>query len=648
MPFAPSVQERPVHGGIEEVVWQKPSGTLLRLREASGSSLLLVPSLLRLRPAGGLWLSGFASGEEGFSRLVRGAVYAPPPPQVRPPRPDPNPLLEEIGASGEDFSSLLACAQAYLKGQAPPAPQKGCEALARLLGMPYGPLVAWGFPQKLARLLWEAFGPGALDYLAVEPYAPLDLGVPFGELDRLYLKGGLDPDHPQRHVAYARHFLERHFARTGNTVASLPELEEALGASLPLFLVGFSYAEEREEMVAQRNEISLRRWWDIEGDLARLLLLPKEPPPLKGGRVRANLPEEAQTLLRFLGEGRSALLLGGAGTGKTTVLKHVVEAVEGALLLAPTGKAANRLAQATGREAFTVHAALFREDLLLRARLVVVDEAGMLGSETLWLLVTHLGERIPLLLVGDPMQLPPVEPGHPFRDLADHLPALWLTKVHRSEESLTRLAEAIRTGSLDEASPLWGEGVELRPLEEKALQQLFKAYNPERTAVLTPLRRGRWGTEGLNALAAKALKRPPGLSPGMPVVYLRNNPVLGYANGEVDWLEALGADGSLQTRSGRLLPPWAAKDVEGAYALTVHRSQGSEWEEVYVLLPKEGIGLMDRSWLYTAVTRARRGLVFLEEEEGLLWRAYRKTAPRRETLLRRFLEGGGKRKGRRR
>ena len=629
--------ERPFRGAIEEVVRHRSSGALLRVRNASGSALLFVPTPLRLNPAPGLWISGFVREKDGLLLLQRGVVYPPPPQGSLPPRPHPGPLLVELGVPQADFSALLKCAQELLRGEKPPSPPEGCSSLAQLLATPYGDLIAWGYPPSMAQTLWEAFGPGALEYLALDPYAPLAHGVSFAELDRLYLRGGLDPDHPQRYVAYARHFLERHFARTGDTVVSLGDLEEALKDALPLFLVGFSYGEERGEMLAIRNELTLRRWREIEGELAQRLLLPKKPPPIRFPKGLQGVPSEAVALLKLLEQGQVVLLLGGAGTGKTTIVRHVVEAVEGAVLLAPTGKAAARLKEATGREAFTVHAAILKEELLAKASLVVVDEAGMLGSETLWLLVRQLGEAVPLLLVGDPMQLPPVEPGHPCLDLAEHLLVLWLTKTHRSQGAIALLAEGIRSGTLQEAPPPWGQEVALRPLEEAFLRELFRGFDPKRTVLLTPLRRGRWGTGALNDLAATALGHRKGLAPGIPVVYLRNNPLLGYANGETDWLERFGADGSLWTQSGRVLPPWAARDLEPAYALTVHRSQGSEWEEVYVLLPREGLGLMDRSWLYTAATRARKRLVFLEESKDLFWEVYRKEPRRRRTLLRGFL-----------
>lgn len=402
---------------------------------------------------------------------------------------------------------------------------------------------------------------------------------------------------------------------------------------------------------------------------------------------------EQREAVRRCTAARLFVLGGGPGTGKTsTVLRMLLAHQAGwpearrLALLAPTGKAAQRLAAALrqGREALarslagsvwatalatlvlpepqTVHRLLGLRpggrSLAgpLELDLVVVDEASMLDLERLAALLDALPAGAALWLIGDAGQLSPVGPGSVLSDLLPVLdrcpvpPRVELRHGFRADAGLAALHAALRAGDLA-ASLAALEGsprVLLEPLAELAALAVAQARWAQTLAAETPptrlpadpaaarevaghalaalrrrqwlcaLREGPWGSHGVNAgidaaLAAGQPVHGTGHYPGRRLLITRNDPDTGLANGDVGicletatgelraWFEF--ADGL------RCLPVAALPPCEPAWALTIHKSQGSEYDEVAVLLPPDpGHRLLSRELLYTAATRAKHGL----------------------------------------
>lgn len=347
------------------------------------------------------------------------------------------------------------------------------------------------------------------------------------------------------------------------------------------------------------------------------------------------------------------LLTGGPGTGKTTTLRAVVRELrtrrEPFLLLAPTGKAASRLSSQTGAEASTIHRALGWDgergaprrnaQSPLEARVVVVDEASMVDSLLLARLLEALPSGARLLLVGDRDQLPPVSPGAPFRDLLawDHLPTVRLTESYRQGpgSAVAEAARRVLRGEVPPAAledPGGGFWFVERDLPADTAATAFRVatdripgaweFDGEEVQTLTPRREGVVSVAGLNPMLAEHYNpgcEPDRISVGDRVLQTKNNYDLATFNGDMGVVLKRHPRGGLTVRFGERLVIYSATLVERelvrAYAITVHRSQGSEWPAVVIALGEGRI--LTRELLYTALTRAQRVAVIVGSRAAL-------------------------------
>ena len=369
---------------------------------------------------------------------------------------------------------------------------------------------------------------------------------------------------------------------------------------------------------------------------------------------------------------RVAVVTGGPGTGKTTVLRALV-AVCGrcgvrALLAAPTGRAARRMSEATGHEAGTVHRLLeyaprlgFRRNRAtpLDCDLVVVDEASMVDTFLLHRLLQALPQEAALLLVGDAHQLPSVGPGQVLADIiaSGRVPTVELTEIFRQEHGSDIVAGAHRIllgllpateAGLAERSLVFVEQ-EQPAAAARAIVELVAERIPRRlgldaaegSQVLTPMNRGETGVEKLNALLQAALNprgaplARQGLRIGDRVMQTRNNYEKGVFNGDVGRILAAEAGAVTVSFDGQTVDYGGNElgQLTLAYALSVHKSQGSEYPAVIIPLLEEHAGMLQRTLLYTAVSRARRLAVIVGSRRALRRAVATAGALRRHTGL---------------
>ncbi len=369
------------------------------------------------------------------------------------------------------------------------------------------------------------------------------------------------------------------------------------------------------------------------------------------------------------------LVTGGPGTGKTTILRGILSLFGQmglkTLLAAPTGRAAQRLTEVTGQEASTIHRLLEAsidpntgkmvflrdESNPLKADAVIVDEMSMVDVLLLHSLLQALTPKTRLIFVGDPDQLPPVCPGSPFADClrSNNLPAVRLTEIFRqAQESLIVMnAHRINNGQMPELKNVKSDFFFLRcPSEEavgKTIEDLCSTrlpknmgIAPEQIQVLTPTRKGGVGTWALNS-RLQARLNPAGpmkkerqwgdfsFREGDRVMQIRNNYDImwkktdgtavgtGIFNGDVGTITEI--DPHQETMTVVYDDREAVYDftqlgeLEPAYAMTVHKSQGSEYRAVVLAAWTGSPYLLSRSVLYTAVTRARELLIIVGREE---------------------------------
>ena len=403
--------------------------------------------------------------------------------------------------------------------------------------------------------------------------------------------------------------------------------------------------------------------------------------------------------VRMAAEGGVLLLTGGPGTGKTTSLRGIVALYRrmglDVALLAPTGRAAKRLGEVTDCDAQTIHRALgmsyneltgqaaFKKNGSdpLEAHAVIVDEMSMVDLELMQALLEALRPGCRLVLVGDPDQLPSVGAGNVLGDLlrSTVVPTVSLTQVFRQAEqsAIIRNAHAVNMGQPPQLDSNQGDFFFLcrrspdrlvQTVVELCRDRLPKNMNvpADQIQVLSPTRKGACGTVSLNRALQAALNPP---SPqkrqkqwgdvtfrvGDRVMQTKNNyDVLwekddgtagsGIFNGDVGVIQDIDSSGELivlrfddrtATYTADLL-----SQLDMAYAITVHKSQGSEYPAVILVSAPAAPSLMVRGVLYTAITRARRMLIMVGDDAVPARMAENDRQQRRYSGLRRRLKEG--------
>ncbi len=359
-------------------------------------------------------------------------------------------------------------------------------------------------------------------------------------------------------------------------------------------------------------------------------------------------------------ENRLLVITGGPGTGKTTIIRAVVAALElgrkKVALCAPTGRASKRLASATGRDARTIHRLLewqphegtFGRDEHnpLDCDILIVDEVSMVDIPLFDHVLRALKEGARLLMVGDADQLPSVGPGAVLRDVieSDVIPVIHLDQIYRqaSGSMIVENAHRILRGELPEA-PEAGDtesdyywidrddpaGIQdaIQKVITKRIPAAFGLDPGRDVQVLTPMHRGPLGTEGLNAMLNVVLN-PDGeggrFRTGDKVMQIRNNYEKEVYNGDVGFVQRVTGNGkTLIVRfdePNTRLVTYDGDDVDQlvmAWAISIHKSQGSEYPAVIIPLHTQHYMMLRRNLLYTAVTRGRKLVVLVGSKRAL-------------------------------
>ncbi|MCB9487550.1 MAG: ATP-dependent RecD-like DNA helicase [Deltaproteobacteria bacterium] len=567
-------------------------------------------------------------------------------------------------------------------------------------------LQGMGLSASLAPKLIKAYGPKVVEQIKTNPYdLAVDVrGIGFATADKIAQELGLARDAPERvaagivhqlrelstdgHVAYPRGDLVRLCATqlevpealVAESMPSLAErgaikIETADGERLDDFVYFVSLYRAERGVVASlaeslRHPSSLR---DFDADKARRWLTDKHDIHLTDTQFRA-----VNAAVRE----KVCVVTGGPGTGKTTIVKAIVE-ILGVLkgsceLAAPTGRAAKRLSEATGREAKTLHRLLeLRPGAEGRGRVaevdvdvLIVDEASMIDINLMDALTGALSPQTHLVIVGDADQLPSVGPGDVLRDLIEcgRFPVVRLTEIFRQGEGSMIVENAhrilqgrpLRLPDGDEGDFFFIQrddpGAAARTIIDIVADRLPKSFGLDPMTdiqILSPMHRGDVGVANLNRLAQERLN-PSGPSMkrgdtvfrvGDRVLQSANDYDRDIFNGDLGRVARIDhANKTLYVDfDGRLVPidGAALSDLSVAYAISVHKSQGSEYPAVVIPIATQHTIMLQRHLIYTAVTRARRYVVLVGSRTALE-RAIKTDARRRRYgLLRERLEGMG-------
>ena len=385
--------------------------------------------------------------------------------------------------------------------------------------------------------------------------------------------------------------------------------------------------------------------------------------------------EQQEQAIREAATSGLLIVTGGPGTGKTTIVNGILSLYDQmgltCALAAPTGRAAKRMTEVTGHDASTIHRLLEaeldphtgqlsfsrNESNPLKAHAVIVDEMSMVDIQLLYSLLQAIADRTRLILVGDPDQLPPVGPGFPFSDMlrSGKLPGIRLTEIFRqAQQSLIVMnAHRVNSGQMPELNNVKSDFFFLNTKTEEAVAQTIvglcatrlpknMGIQPWEIQVLSPTKKGSAGTAHLNMLLQQNLNPPAPdkkerkygdtcFREGDRVMQVRNNYDIlwkktdgsmvgsGIFNGDVGTV--LSIDSDMETMTIRFDDREADYDftqlneLELAYAMTVHKSQGSEYRAVVLAAWGGSPYLLSRSILYTAITRARELLIIVGKPE---------------------------------
>ena len=370
----------------------------------------------------------------------------------------------------------------------------------------------------------------------------------------------------------------------------------------------------------------------------------------------------------ILRSGGVKIITGAPGTGKTTVINALIYAYErsnpgkAAALCAPTGRAAQRLAEATGRKAQTIHKLLGYQPYgdgdqkcsEIEADAVIVDEMSMVDTELFALLVNSVRNHALLILCGDPGQLPSVGAGSVFRDLIKNgkWPVHILDEIMRQGEGSSIVKNA---GRISKGYPHLDEDRATRIIRAKdagetgrsALSLAKELYDKEGLSsfqILSPAKRGEAGVLELNQMIQEAVNPAGteipfgkhGLRIGDKVLLTRNDYESDYFNGDLGTITSYTTNAvEISLADGREVRVARTKtdDISLAYAMTVHKSQGSEFPIVCVVLQKHPSNMLQRKLLFTAATRAKEKLIIISEGDALETAIGQDTITERETYL---------------
>ena len=432
--------------------------------------------------------------------------------------------------------------------------------------------------------------------------------------------------------------------------------------------------EEMERFTENPKAVYLAGFHISEtGIAARLRDLIRAPSAIRGvdsqkaidwvqGRLSITLAAKQVEAVRWATQHKVMIITGGPGTGKTTIIHAILQIYSKLgiriLLAAPTGRAAKRMSEATGHEARTLHRLLEysmrkggfqrNEQHPLECDLLIVDEASMIDT----LLMHHLMKAVPpgatFLLVGDVNQLPSVGPGMVLGDLIESaaVPVVELNEIFRQAEKSLIIVNAhrINQGVLPSLRPS-GQGLEdfyfieqedpeevlkiIVDLVKDRIHRRFGLHPVEEIQVLTPMHRGTVGVANLNTELQRVLNpSEEGLVRGSrtfrlndKVMQMRNNYDKEVFNGDIGRITRIDQEDQvvLVSFDGREVP-YDYADLDElilAYAVSVHKSQGSEYPAVIIPLLTQHYLLLQRNLLYTAVTRGRRLVVLVGSRKAL-------------------------------
>ena len=579
----------------------------------------------------------------------------------------------------------------------------------------------YGFGSNLISAIVDHYGEDALHIISENPYqlaAEID-GISFRRADQVAAKLGIAGDDSRRIRAAIIQSLDDLTMATGDTYTSAKPLlvsaqrllnDGRNGQVAAPVIADQIVAMEKQHQISYDDErlyptALYKAEYQIADHLDRLVKAKESAVPAETIQKTLSRVEEEtgikydQVQVRAIEtalNNKVMLLTGGPGTGKTTIIRGIVECYAKVhqlsleiddyrdkpfpvLLAAPTGRAATRMSEATDLPASTIHRLLglngreLPTDINardLKGSLLIVDEMSMVDTLLFKTLVQAIPTAMHVVLVGDKDQLPSVGPGQVFYDLLafTELPKVELTNIHRqaADSTIIPLAHAVKAGRVP--ADLMAKKADRSFIPCQAWQipdvveQIIKlsrqrGYTAQDVQILAPMYRGAAGVDNLNELA-QAVYNPPTKDKqevefrgqvfrvGDKVLQLVNSPENNVFNGDIGQITAIetkkGAKGATITidfdgnEVNYHRMEW--NQIQLAYAISIHKSQGSQFKMVLMPVVRQFSRMLQRNLVYTAITRAADKLVLLGEAQAMALAVHNVGTNRQTTLLNRLRE----------
>jgi len=533
-----------------------------------------------------------------------------------------------------------------------------------------------------AAVILQTYGSDALDILQHNPYA-IARDIPeigFSIADMIAMKAGGKKDDENRLQACLIYALLS-FEQEGHVYGFKKEVflscSRLSGVEPDKFDQALEALIDSGEVKTENHEndtkVYLKRLFQAESGIASrmkaILSVPPMPCQISKDkildavltRLAVKLSPEQLTVVNNVMLEKIVVITGGPGTGKTTLIRALCEVFKmrnlRTMLSAPTGRAARRLSQVTGKKASTLHKLLgfdhesqtFERNFAnpLELDVFIVDEASMVDTQLMYRLIEAVPASASLIIVGDTFQLPSVGPGNVLSDIIDSgvVKVFSLTKIFRQakQSPIIRYAHKIRNGEMpDFQKPGPEELSEFYFIEnqrsEKVVETILelcskripKAFpHIDEIQVLTPMHRGEAGTINLNQQLQRVLNQSKGgieaggikFKPNDKVMHLKNNYEKDVFNGDI------GIVHDIIEPENKVLVDYDGRIVEYdileldeltlAYTISVHKSQGSEYAAVIIALTTAHFPLLQRNLLYTAMTRGKRLVIIVGSSKAL-------------------------------
>lgn len=586
----------------------------------------------------------------------------------------------------------------------------------------------YGFGPQLSMKIFQAYKETTLDVIQSNPYQLAEdvEGIGFARADDLGFQLGISGNHPDRIKAGCLYILEQECMQNGHVFVLAEDLLVKVQSLLEKRTQDqIEYKDITQELLKLETDgkiiVEEQRFYlpylyysekGLVTSIQRLLqqteyaeTFPESEFLLALGSLEERLsvhyaPSQKEAIQTAL---MSPLLIltGGPGTGKTTVIKGIVELygeLHGCslnphdykkeepfpfLLTAPTGRAAKRMSESTGLPAVTIHRLLgwngsegfdHNEDNPLEGKILIVDESSMVDISLANKLFKALPEHIQVILVGDEDQLPSVGPGQVLKDLlrSKVIPTIRLTDIYRQAEgsSIIELAHEIKDGQLPEnvSAPTKDRsfikcqtGQIADVVQKVLLNAVQKGYSPRDIQVLAPMYKGPAGIDRLNTVLQEALNGNPDGSRkeiaygetkyrvGDKVLQLVNQPDKHVFNGDMGEVVSVFYAKENTEKQDMVVVSFEGTEVTYtrqdlgqitlAYCCSIHKSQGSEFPIVILPVVKSYYRMLQRNLIYTAITRSKQFLILCGEEDALRTGVRRADEQMRLTTLMEKLSG---------